>query len=83
MNATATERWTYESDSCGYMLYFDGKPQGGARTLGTATHTSDGRVRHWKHRLADLKMHAETASRECERRNAEGRVPAKATAASA
>ncbi len=62
--------WTYTYDSCGYMLYFNGKPQGGARTRGTATHTSDGRVRHWRHRRADLVMYKETAKRECDRRNA-------------
>jgi hypothetical protein len=64
-------KWTFTSDSCGYMLYRDGVPQGGARTLGTATHTSDGRVRHWKHRRADIKMHHETAERICRERNAQ------------
>lgn len=66
-----TGPWTFTSDSCGYMLYRNGIPQGGARSLGTASHTSDGRVRHWKHRRADVKMHAETAQRECDRRNAQ------------
>lgn len=64
--------WTFTSDSCGYMLYLDGKPQGGARTNGTATHTADGRVRHWKHRRADIKMHRDTAKRICDERNAKG-----------
>ena len=63
-------KWTYTYDSCGYMLFCDGKPQGGARTLGTATHTSDGRRRAWQHRRADLKANGETAKRECEKRNA-------------
>ncbi len=67
--------WTYTSDSCGYMLYCDGAPQGGARTMGTATRTSDGRVRHWKHRRADIKENAETARRQCEINNAETRAP--------
>ncbi len=71
----SAKRWTFTSDSCGYMLYFDGKPQGGARTLGTATHTSDGRLRHWRHRRADAKANAETARRECEQRNALRRQP--------
>lgn len=61
--------WTFTSDSCGYMLYHDGKPMGGAGTLGTASHTRDGRVRHGKHRRADAKMYRETAQRECDRRN--------------
>ena len=63
-------RWTYTSNSCGYMLYLDGKPQGGAGTLGSRTHTSDGRRRHWTHIKADIKMHADTARRMCEERNA-------------
>jgi hypothetical protein len=60
-----TKIWTFTSDSCGYMLYRNGAPQGGARTLGTATHTSDGRIRTWQVRKADIKMHAETAARLC------------------
>lgn len=63
--------WTFKSDSLGYMLFKDGEPQGGARSLGSYSHTSDGRVRHWKHRRADAKMHAETAQRECDRRNSD------------
>lgn len=70
----SSQGWTYTSDSCGYMLFLDGIPQGGARTRGTATHTSDGRARHWKHRKADMKMHAETARRLCNERNAEERL---------
>ena len=62
--------WTYTSDSCGYMLYRDSVPQGGARTLGTATHTADGRRRHWRHRTADSKMFAESAKRQCDVNNA-------------
>lgn len=62
------KRWTFTSDSCGYMLYCDGKPQGGARTMGTATHTSDGQRRSWQARRADVKLYAETAARECARR---------------
>ena len=62
--------WTYTSSSCGYMLYRDGVPQGGAGTLGTATHTADGRRRHWSHVKADIKMHAESAKRQCDVNNA-------------
>lgn len=62
--------WTFTSNSCGYMLFCDGKPQGGAGTAGTATHTSDGRVRHWKHRRADAAMYREQAARICAARNA-------------
>ena len=64
-----TERWTFTSDSCGYMLYLDGKPQGGARTLGTATHTSDGRRRAWQHIRADIKMFHDEAQNICAQRN--------------
>lgn len=64
--------WTYTADSLGYMLFCDGLPQGGARSLGTVSHTSDGRVRHWKHRQADTKAHAETARRICNERNQKG-----------
>lgn len=64
------ERWTFTSDSCGYILYLDGKPQGGAGTLGTATHTEDGRRRAWQHVRADLKMFHDEAQSICNRRNA-------------
>ena len=63
--------WTYTSDSCGYMLYKDGEPCGGARTLGTATHTSDGRRRNHRAIKADIEMHAATAKRICDQRNAD------------
>lgn len=65
-----TGLWTFTSDSCGYTLYLDGKPQGGARTMGTGTRTSDGRRRHWAHRRADVKMYREQAERHCAQRNA-------------
>lgn len=61
--------WTYTSDSLGYMLFLDGKPQGGARSMGTYTTTYDGRRRSWQARRADAKMHAETAARICAERN--------------
>ena len=67
--------WTYTSDSCGYMLFYKGKPVRGARTLGTATHTSDGRIRHWRHRRADVKMHADQARRQCDDLNARNAAP--------
>jgi hypothetical protein len=51
--------FTYTSNSCGYTLFKDGAAVGGAMTLSTATHTSDGRVRHWRHRRADIKMFRE------------------------
>lgn len=63
--------WTYTADSLGYMLYKDGKPVRGARSMGSYSRTRDGRVRHWKHQIADAKMHKETAERECARLNAE------------
>lgn len=63
--------WTYTSDSCGYTLFKDGVMQGGGRTLGTATHTADGRIRHWRHRRADSKMFRETAQRLCDMYNKE------------
>ena len=63
--------WTYTSDSCGYTLFLDGQQKEGARTLGTATHTSDGRRRNPKAIKADRKMHAETAARICAERNKE------------
>ena len=67
-------KWTFTSDSCGYVLFKDGVPQDGARTLGTRTHTSDGRRRHWKHVQADIKMYRETAQRLCAERNAKALV---------
>lgn len=67
--------WTFKSDSCGYMLYYNGQPQGGARTMGSATHTSDGRRRHWKHRQSDTKMHHDTAKRICDDRNSRRITP--------
>ena len=63
------ERWTFASDSCGYTLFLDGERMDGVGTMGTGTHTADGRIRHWRHRAADLKMYYEQAQRECERRN--------------
>jgi len=69
----AALEWTYTSDSCGYMLYKAGIPQGGARTLGTATHTSDGRRRSYVIRKADSQMHSATAARICHVRNLEFR----------
>jgi hypothetical protein len=63
-------KWTYTSDSCGYMLFKDGVAQSGARTLGTATHTSDGRRRHHKHRAADAAIYRATAHRLCAIENA-------------
>lgn len=66
-----TESWTFTSDSCGYTLYLDGKPQGGARTMGTATHTSHGRRRYWGHIRADVKMFREQAERVCAERNSQ------------
>jgi hypothetical protein len=71
-SASPAARWTFTSDSCGYMLFLDGKPQGGAGTRGTASHTIDGRVRHWKHRRADAAEYHDTAARICRERNAKG-----------
>ncbi len=65
--------WTFTSNSLGYLLYKDGKPQGGACTLGPATHTADGRRRHWRHVRADRLMFQEEAKRICDQRNREGR----------
>ena len=68
--------WTYSATSTGYTLFKDGKQMGGAMTLGTSTHTSDGRRRHWKHKRADLAMHTETARRICEQKNEQERATA-------
>ncbi len=67
--------WTFTSDSCGYMLYYKGVPQGGVGTLGTATHTSDGRRRHWRHIAADRREHYDSAKRICDQRNQKGVTP--------
>lgn len=69
-NLADVPRWTFTSDSCGYLLYMDGVLQGGASTLGTRTHTSDGRRRHWTNVEMDRRMHRETAQRICDRENA-------------
>jgi hypothetical protein len=53
------------------MLYFNGKPLGGAGTMGTATHTTDGRRRYWAHIQADAKENAAIAKRRCTQLNAE------------
>jgi len=71
LTTLSTPRWTFTSDSCGYTLFKDGVPQGGGRTLNTATHTSDGRRRHRQHRKADIKMFRETAQRLCDQYNRE------------
>ena len=63
-------KWTFTSDSCGYMLFKDGVAQRGGRTLGTATHTADGIRRHYKNRIADIKMYRESAQRQCDIENA-------------
>ena len=65
--------WTFTSDSCGYMLFKDGVPQGGVGTMGTATHTADGRRRHWKHIKADRKENFEQAKRICDENNLLGK----------
>lgn len=70
--------WTFASNSQGYMLFKDGVAQGGAKTLGTAIHTSDGRRRSWQARQADVKMHHDTAERICAQRNQEENVKIKA-----
>lgn len=61
--------WTFTSNSQGYMLFKDGVAQGGVGTLGTATHTADGRRRAWQHRAADSKAFREEAQRICDERN--------------
>lgn len=61
----STPVFTYESNSCGYMIKCDGKPLGGARTLGTRTRTSWGSRRSWQAVRADIAMHGETARRLC------------------
>jgi hypothetical protein len=72
--------WTFTSDSRSYMLYKKGRMMGGAETLGTKTHTSDGRRRSWQAIRADRKMYAEMGRRECEARNrAESAVPEELT----
>ena len=68
---TKNPLWTFTSSATGYMLFRDGKPQGGAGTLGTASRTADGRRKHWRNVQKDRVMHAETARRMCERNNAD------------
>ena len=72
MSKHTSGKWTFTSDSCGYTLLHNGLPRGGAMTLGTATHTRYGKVKHWKHRRADAIMFQEQAQRECDRRNEGG-----------
>lgn len=62
--------WTYTSNATGYMLFKDGIPQFGASTLGTATHTADGKRKAWQNIRADIKENAETAKRRCDDLNA-------------
>lgn len=62
-------KWTYTSGSCGYTLFNDGVSQGGAKTLGSATHTSAGKRKHPKTVAADRAMHRATAQRLCDERN--------------
>jgi hypothetical protein len=49
--------YTFKSDAYGYMLYYKGQPIGGAGTL-------ERKPKHWRHRQADVKMHADSARRE-------------------
>lgn len=56
------------------MIYFDGIPQYGTRSLGTATRTAYGRTKHWRNVQKDIAIHKETAARECERRNQRGDI---------
>lgn len=58
--------FTWQADSCGWTVYCNGKALGGARTLGTATRTADGRPKHWRNREKDIAMHRDTARRTCE-----------------
>lgn len=51
-------KFTFTYNSRGYMLYGNGKPLGGARSM------PSGRRRAWQSIRADLKMHAESARRE-------------------
>lgn len=60
-------RWTFTANSQGYMIYFDGKPQGGAGTM----EKPKGRAAR---KCAE--GHADTALGICRRNNAEGKVPA-------
>lgn len=64
--------WTYTSTATGYMLYKNGVPQGGAGTLGTVSHTSDGRRKHWRNVQKDREMFAAQAKAQCDRNNANG-----------
>jgi hypothetical protein len=58
--------WTYTSNSTGYMLFKDGVPQGGA---GTIDNDHAKRKRNWQHIRADVRIFAEAAKRECDKRN--------------
>ena len=55
---------SYNSNSLGFMLHYRGKPIGGAQADGTVSHTSDGSIRHWKHRRANMNLHSQSAQRE-------------------
>lgn len=57
---TLVQRWTFTSDSMGYMLFKDGKPMGGAGVLHRP---------HGRHSKANAKMFREDAERECAKRN--------------
>lgn len=48
---------TFTSDAYGYMLFYKGKPIGGAGTLHRHT-------KHWQHLRKDVQMFADNARRE-------------------
>jgi len=49
------EDFSFKADSNGYMIFYKGKPIGGAQAQRTA------KRRPWQHKVADVKMHTETA----------------------
>ncbi len=55
--------YSLEVTSHSYFVRHNSNGLGGGATRGTATHTSDGRRRHWKHIAADRKMFEESAIR--------------------
>jgi hypothetical protein len=68
-------KFTYEYSSTGYRILADGVCVGGAGTNGNASHTSDGRRRHWRNRIKDTQMFKEQAEQICKELR-EGRGPA-------
>ena len=64
VSAAPPQVLTFQSDSRGYMLYYRGEPIGGAGTMPRSTGREP--PKHWRHRRADARMHADAARRQIE-----------------